>query len=85
MFQLTEEYLEIQENIHRIAQEKVKPRAVEIDEVGEYPHDMKELFARYGYLGANIPEEYGGAGLDMLSFCLIVEEVARVAPLLPRS
>lgn len=78
MFQLTEEYHEIQENIHRLAQEKVKPRAVEIDEAGEYPHDMKELFARYGYLGANIPEEYGGSGLDLLSFCLIVEEVSRV-------
>lgn len=78
MFQLTEDYREIQENIHRLAQEKVKPRAIEIDEAGEYPHDMKELFARYGYLGANIPEEYGGSGLDMLSFCLIVEEVSRV-------
>lgn len=78
MFQLTEEYKEIQENIRRLAQEKVKPRAVEIDEAGVYPHDMKELFAGYGYLGANIPEAYGGSGLDLLSFCLIVEEVARV-------
>ncbi|HET7521881.1 MAG TPA: acyl-CoA dehydrogenase family protein [Bacillales bacterium] len=78
MFRLTEEYQEIQENIHRLAQEKVKPRAAEIDEAGEYPHDMKELFAEYGYLGANIPEDYGGTGLDLLSFCIIVEEVARV-------
>lgn len=78
MFQLTEEHKEIQQGIHRLAQEKVKPRAAEIDEVGEYPYDIKELFAEYGYLGANIPEEYGGSGLDLLSFCIIVEEVARV-------
>lgn len=78
MFQLTEEHKEIQQEIHRLAQEKVKPRAAEIDEAGEYPYDIKELFAEYGYLGANIPEEYGGSGLDLLSFCIIVEEVARV-------
>ncbi|HET7579874.1 MAG TPA: acyl-CoA dehydrogenase family protein [Bacillales bacterium] len=78
MFQLTEAYKEIQENIRRLAQEKVKPRAVEIDEAGEYPHDIKKLFAEYGYLGANIPEAYGGSGLDLLSFCIIVEEVSRV-------
>jgi alkylation response protein AidB-like acyl-CoA dehydrogenase len=77
-FELSDEHKEIKESIHRLAQEKIKPRAIEIDEMGEYPMDIKDLLAEYGYLGANIPEEYGGSGLDLLSFCIIVEEIARV-------
>lgn len=77
-FELSAEHREIQQNIHRLAQEKIKPRAAEIDEKAEYPWDIKELLTEYGYIGANLPEEYGGAGLDLLSYCLIVEEVARV-------
>jgi len=78
LFALSDTHKEIQESIHQLAQEKIKPRAVQIDESGEYPWDIKELLAKYGYIGANMPEEYGGAGLDLLSFNLIVEEIARV-------
>ncbi|OUM84689.1 MAG: acyl-CoA dehydrogenase [Bacillus thermozeamaize] len=77
-FQLSEEHLEIQKNIHRLAQEKIKPRAAEIDERGEYPYDIFQLLAAQGYLGVTFPPEYGGAGLDLLSYCIVVEEVARV-------
>ncbi|WLR50269.1 acyl-CoA dehydrogenase family protein [Bacillus tianshenii] len=76
-FELPQEYKEIKDSIHRLAQEKIKPRAIEIDEAEEYPMDVKNLLADYGYLGANMPEEYGGSGLDLLSFCIIVEEIAR--------
>ncbi len=78
LFEISNMHKEIRESIHQLAQEKIKPRAIEIDEQAEYPWDIKELLSQYGYLGANIPEEYGGAGLDLLSFCIIVEEVARV-------
>lgn len=61
-----------------MAQDKIKPIANDIDERAEYPHEVRELLSEYGFIGANMPEEYGGAGLDLLSFCLIVEEVARV-------
>ncbi|GED15727.1 acyl-CoA dehydrogenase family protein [Aneurinibacillus migulanus] len=77
-FALTEEQREIQQGIYKLAQERIKPRAAEIDEKGEYPFDIKDLLSEYGYIGANLPEEYGGAGLDLLTYCLIVEEVARV-------
>lgn len=77
-FALTDEQKEIQQGIYKLAQEKIKPRAAEIDEKAEYPFDIKELLSEYGYIGANLPEQYGGAGLDLLSYCLIVEEVARV-------
>lgn len=77
-FMLNEEQEEIQRGIHRLAQEKIKPRATEIDEQEAYPVDIKNLLAEHGYLGANLPEEYDGSNLDLLSYCLIVEEVARV-------
>ncbi|MBN6187347.1 acyl-CoA dehydrogenase family protein [Aneurinibacillus sp. BA2021] len=77
-FALTEEQREIQQGIYKLAQERIKPRAAEIDEKGEYPFDIKDLLSEYGYIGANLPEEYGGSGLDLLTYCLIVEEVARV-------
>ncbi|MBO8171235.1 MAG: acyl-CoA dehydrogenase family protein [Bacillaceae bacterium] len=78
LFELSEMHREIQTSIHQLAQEKIKPRAIEIDEKGEYPWDIKKLLSEYGYLGVNVPEEYGGSGLDLLSFCIVVEEVARV-------
>lgn len=77
-FELSEEHQQIQAEIHRLAQEKIKPRAMEIDEQAEYPMDVLHLLSEYGYIGAAMPEEYGGAGLDLLSFCLIVEEISRV-------
>jgi alkylation response protein AidB-like acyl-CoA dehydrogenase len=77
-FDLSEYHLQIKLEIHRLAQGRIKPRAIEIDEKAEYPMDILHLLSEYGYIGANMPEEYGGLGLDLLSFCLIVEEISRV-------
>src|SRR5690625_5119533 len=71
-FELSEEHLQIKQEIHRLAQERIKPRAIEIDEQAEYPMDIFKLLSEYGYIGANMPEAYGGAELDLLSFCTIV-------------
>ena len=78
LFELSNDHIEIQQGIHRLAQERIKPRAIEIDEEAEYPKDILQLLSEYGYIGANMPEEYGGLDLDLLSFCLIVEEISRV-------
>ncbi|PWA12816.1 acyl-CoA dehydrogenase [Pueribacillus theae] len=78
LFELSKEHAEIKETIHKLAQDKIKPMAIEIDERGEYPREVLNLLSEYGFIGANMPEEYGGAGLDLLSFCTIVEEIARV-------
>ncbi|WP_057761302.1 acyl-CoA dehydrogenase family protein [Cytobacillus praedii] len=77
-FDLSEDHLQIKQEIHRLAQGRIKPRAIEIDEKAEYPMDILHLLSEYGYIGANMPEEHGGLGLDLLSFCLIVEEISRV-------
>ena len=49
----------------------------ELDETGEFNWDMHKKMARYGFMGVKIPEEYGGAGADSLTYVLMDEEFAR--------
>ena len=76
-FELTDEQRLIQGTARRIARERVAPRAAEIDEVGEYPHDIFEAFREVGLLGLTIPQEYGGSGVGTLPLALAVEEIAK--------
>ena len=64
--------------VRRLAREKIAPRAAEIDEKGEYPWDVLELFKGMGLLGIFVPEQYGGTGLSMTAACGIAEEIAQV-------
>ena len=50
----------------------------ELDETGEFNWDMHKKMARYGFMGVKIPKEYGGAGADVLSYAMCVEELAKV-------
>src|SRR5438309_2738806 len=76
-FALSEELAALQESVRRLAQDKVKPRAREIDESNEYPEDLFELFRDAGLLGLVIPEAYGGSGAGILGLSIAVEEVAK--------
>jgi alkylation response protein AidB-like acyl-CoA dehydrogenase len=76
-FELPDELAELQATVRRLAQDKVKPRAREIDETGEYPQDLFELFRDAGLLGLCIPEEYGGSGAGILGLTIAIEEVAK--------
>jgi len=76
-FELSEELRELQATVRRIAQDKVKPRAREIDETGEYPQDLFEVFRDAGLLGLCIPEEFGGAGAGILGLTIAIEEVSK--------
>src|SRR3982750_4608491 len=76
-FDLPEELQELQATVRRIAQDKVKPRAREIDESGEYPQDLFEIFRDAGLLGLCIPEAYGGSGAGIMGLTLAIEEVAK--------
>jgi alkylation response protein AidB-like acyl-CoA dehydrogenase len=76
-FDLSDELAELQATVRRIAQDKVKPRAREIDETGEYPQDLFEIFRDAGLLGLCIPEEYGGSGAGIMGLTLAIEEVAK--------
>ena len=76
-FPLSDELTELQATVRRLARDKVAPRAREIDETGEYPEDLFQLFAASGLLGLCIPEEYGGSGAGILGLTLAIEEVAK--------
>jgi alkylation response protein AidB-like acyl-CoA dehydrogenase len=77
-FELTEEHLAFREVIREICVDKVAPRAAEIDVKGQFPWDVARTLADNGLLGLHIPTEYGGSGADTLTFCILVEEIARV-------
>jgi alkylation response protein AidB-like acyl-CoA dehydrogenase len=74
---LTAEQEEIRKLVRAFAEREVKPRAEAIDHSGEFPRDLVEKAAALGLLGILVPEAYGGAGLDHISFAIFVEEVAR--------
>jgi butyryl-CoA dehydrogenase len=74
---LTEEQELAQRTARDFAREKVLPRAREIDEQGKVPHELIAEMASLGFLGIYVPESYGGAGLDALSYALVGEEINR--------
>src|SRR6476661_10673469 len=76
-FELSEELLALQATCRKIAQEKVKPRAREIDETSQYPQDVFEVFRDAGLLGLCIPTELGGSGAGIMGLTLAIEEVSK--------
>ena len=62
----------------RTAQRIVQPRAAKIDATGEFPWDLVEAFGKQGYLSLLLPESYGGNDGDLTSFCIVIEEIAKV-------
>ncbi len=81
-FELSAEHRSLQEMVRRLAQDKVKPRAREIDLSGEYPDDLFDEFRRADLLGLCIPEEYGGSGAGILGLALAIEEVTKYSNVL---
>ena len=77
MFELSEELAALQESVRRLAQDKVRPRAREIDDTGAYPQDLFEIFRDAGLLGLFAPEEDGGSGAGILGLTIAIEEVAK--------
>ncbi len=76
-FDLAPELAELQASVRRLAQEKVKPRAREIDRTGTYPQDLFETFRDAGLLGLCLPEHLGGSGAGILGLTIAIEEVAK--------
>lgn len=64
MFELTEDQKAIQEMIRDYAEKEIKPKADDVDKTGAFPADTIAELAEMGVMGLNIPEEYGGVGMD---------------------
>jgi len=77
-FELSEEQRAIQQLVRDLCIESVEPRAAEIDAKGEFPWDIKDLFARHDILGIPFAPEYGGVSGSALTLVLAVEEISKV-------
>src|SRR5947209_11238788 len=76
-FALSDEQREIREMVHDICLERVEPRAAQIDESGEFPWDIKELFAKHDILAIPFTPEYGGVSGSALTLIVAVEEISK--------
>src|ERR1700716_3324264 len=76
-FSFSEEQLAIRDTIRELVQDRVAPRAAEIDEKAEYPRDIEELFAQNGLLAIPFPERYGGISGSSVTICMGIEEIAK--------
>ena len=74
---LTPEQELVQRTAREFATERLLPRAAEFDQRGEVPLEVVQELAALGFMGSYIPEEWGGAGLDMVSYVLALEEINR--------
>jgi butyryl-CoA dehydrogenase len=75
---LTEEHHQVREMVREFAEKEIRPVARELDIEGRFPWDTVKRMGELGLLGAPWDQELGGAGMDYLSYIIIVEEVARV-------
>ena len=76
-FDFTEQQLMIRDMVRDFADEHIRPHAEEWDEHEKFPRELFDELGELGIMGMNIPEKYGGAGLDYVSAALAIEEIAR--------
>jgi short/branched chain acyl-CoA dehydrogenase len=77
-YDLSEEHELVRRTVRDFARERVAPVAEELDRDHRFPYDLVAELAELGLMGMTIPEEYGGAGTDTLSYAIAVEELTRV-------
>ncbi len=77
LYTVPQEHLDFRDTIREIAQQRIAPRAAEIDEQAAYPYDLRELLAEHDILGLPLETEYGGTGTGTLMLNMAVEEIAK--------
>ncbi|MBD3163432.1 MAG: acyl-CoA dehydrogenase [Candidatus Eisenbacteria bacterium] len=78
MIMVNEEHEAIRQAVREFAESEIRPHATRIDREGKIPKEILTKMAELGYLGIPYPEEIGGAGMDLLSYAIAVEEVSRI-------
>ena len=76
-FALSKEHGALRESVRALADDKIAPRAAEVDRTGEFPWDVYEALVKADLQAVHIPEAYGGAGADAIAAAIVIEEVAR--------
>ena len=78
LYQTTEAHEQLRKEIRAFAEEEIKPIAFSLDQGNEFPEEAIKKLGKKGWMGLPYPKEYGGAGADILSYAIAVEELARV-------
>jgi alkylation response protein AidB-like acyl-CoA dehydrogenase len=74
---LSEDQVLLRDAVRVLADERIAPRAAEIDRTGEFPEDVRQLLASHDIFAIPFAEEHGGLGADLLTLCLAIEQVSR--------
>jgi len=76
-FTLPEEHQLLRKTVRQLADDKIAPRAAEIDETAEFPRDVLEALVAADLHAVHVPEQYGGVGADAIASAIVIEEIAR--------
>ena len=76
-FTLSDEHRMIQKAARDFAEKEIKPIAAEFDESGEFPLETIKKMGKMGFMGIEVPEDYGGAGMDTMAYVLALEEICK--------
>ena len=77
-YRLNDDQSMLRDAVRVLADERIAPRAAEIDRSGEFPQDVRELLASHDILALPFPERFGGLGGELLTLCLAIEQISRV-------
>lgn len=78
LFQLSDEHLMIRQAAHDFAQNELKPGVIERDEYQKFPVEQIKMMGELGFMGMMVAPQYGGSGMDSISYVLAIEEIAKV-------
>ena len=76
-FELSQDHKMLQSSVRKFVEKEIKPLAIQIDEAHEIPPELVRKISEMGMLGLYLPEAYGGAGMDILAYVIVVEEVSK--------
>src|SRR5712672_1808913 len=79
-FRLTEEQELLRRSVREFAETEIRPHVREWDESQHFPAEVIPALGALGLMGIQVPEQYGGAGLSAIDYCICIEELARVDP-----
>lgn len=78
IYPLTNEHKMLRDAARDFAQKEIAPIAADFDESGEFPHQTIKKMGELGFMGIEVPEQYGGSGMDALAYVLALEEICKV-------
>ena len=74
---INESYIEVRDMMAKLSDAEVAPLATQIDHEGLIPDSLRQKLNENGLMGIYVPEEYGGAGMDYMSYAIMIEEISR--------